>query len=76
MDRQEWDALTPDEQWESISALLDLLPCPDHGRCIPYAMDRIHTLEHIYRQYWGKATHLNHTPPFPPGDCSPAHWQG
>ena len=49
--KAEWDALTAAEQWElyqlterresRLDELLDLLPCPVHGRCIPYAKDRI-----------------------------------
>lgn len=52
--REEWNALTPNEQWEmyrltqieadDLNRLVDMLPCPVHGRCVPYALNRIQGL--------------------------------
>lgn len=44
--REQWDALTPDEQYnwacllarsqDELYELLALVPCPEHGVCIPH----------------------------------------
>lgn len=49
--REEWDALSSDEQFEwmqlmcksdrELRSILQMIPCPDHGECIPYAKDWI-----------------------------------
>lgn len=56
--KAEWDALTPDEQWQcmqlseqheaELNKLLYLFECPEHGQgCIPYAIDEVKRLQSV-----------------------------
>lgn len=56
-EREQWDALTPEQQWalfcsmshsdEQLREILKLIPpCPLHGdQCIPHAKDYLQTLK-------------------------------
>lgn len=51
MTRDEWDKLTSDEQFEFMSlsekrdealrSLLQMVPCPEHGECVPHLREWI-----------------------------------
>ena len=53
----EWLELTEAERWElyqlteaheaELEKVLDMLPCPHHGRCLPHAKNRIEELLRI-----------------------------
>lgn len=61
--REEWDGFAEEDRWEiyrltqisedDLNRVVDLLPCPVHGRCVPYARQRIEQLlrmEEVSRQ--------------------------
>jgi hypothetical protein len=53
--KDEWDKLTPNEQWQYVQVvdgmlhdrqrLLEILPCPVHGECVPYAVSEVKRLK-------------------------------